>query len=324
MKHRLKAFGALTAAVGLLALTACGDDSSSSSSNATSATTAASAAASSPATVTDESVTVGSANFPEAVVLAEIYAGALEAKGIKVDRKLNIGARELYYKAITDGEIDLLPEYTNSLLSYVDKQKGITPKATNVTEQVAALKTDLDPKLTVLTPSTAEDKDVIVCNSETASKYSLKTLSDLAKVSKDIKLAAPAEFETRDPFGIPGLKRIYGIEFKSFTPLKIGTPMYDALKSNDVQCANLFSTDPTISTSGFVALEDDKVAVPNEAVLPLIAKAKASDTVTSALNAVDAKLTTEGLTALLVKIVNDKQAEGDVASQWLKDNGFTK
>src|SRR4051812_47997329 len=221
MKHRLKAFAAVTAAAGLLALTACGDDSSSSS-DATSAPTTG-AAASAPATATNESVTVGSANFPEAVVLGEIYAGALEAKGIKVDRKLNIGARELYYKAITDGEIDLLPEYTNSLLSYVDKQKGITPKATNVTEQVSALKTDLDPKLTVLTPSAAEDKDVIVCNSETASKYSLKTLDDLAKVSKDLKVAAPAEFETRDPFGIPGLKRIYGIEFKSFTPLKIGT-----------------------------------------------------------------------------------------------------
>jgi osmoprotectant transport system substrate-binding protein len=314
MKYRLKALGALAAA-GLLALTACGDNSSS---------TKATGAAPSSAAPVAESITVGSANFPEAVVLGEIYAGALEAKGVKVSRKLNIGAREVYYKAITNGEIDLLPEYTNSLLSYVDKAKSITPKAKNVTEQMAALATDLPPTLTVLTPSTAEDKDVVVCNSETATKYSLKTLDDLAKVSKDIVMAGPPEFATRDPFGIPGLKRIYGIEFKDFKPLQIGTPEVDALKSNAVQCANLFSTDSRISTNGFVSLEDNKVAVPNEAVLPLVVKSKATATVTAALDAVDKKLTTDELKKLLVKIEVDKAAEADVAKQWLKDNGFTK
>ncbi|MCU1346029.1 MAG: Substrate-binding region of ABC-type glycine betaine transport system [Acidimicrobiia bacterium] len=325
MNHRLTALGAI-AASGLLALAACGDDSKPAASSATAvaAPTTVATSATPSTSGAPVSIVVGSANFPEAVVLGQIYAGALEAKGIKVTRKLNIGARELYYKAITGGEIDLLPEYTNSLLSYVDKAKGIETKAKNVTEQLAALKTDLDPKLTVLTPSTAEDKDVLVCNSATASKFSLKTLSDLAKVSKDnIALGAQPEFSTRTPFGLVGLKTLYNMEFKSFTPLK-GTPLVDALKSNAVQCANLFSTDSSITTNGFVSLDDDKVIVPNEAVLPLIVKDKATPAVTAALDAVDAKLTTDELKKLVTKIEVGKAAEGDVATKWLADNNLNK
>ena len=107
-------------------------------------------------------------------------------------------------------------------------------------------------------------------------KYHLKTLSDLATVSKDIVVGAPPEFADRTPFGIPGLQDIYGTHFKDFEPLAIGEPIADALRSNAIQCGNLFSTMSIITTTGFVPLEDDKVAVPNEAVLPLIAKDKAT------------------------------------------------
>jgi osmoprotectant transport system substrate-binding protein len=344
----------VTALVGVavLGLAACGSDNSGSGSTATTAapaTTAAGAAttasgaattASGAATTASgasttaaagggaitETLTVGSANFPENVLLAEIYGGALEAKGAKVTKKLNIGNRETYYKAISGGELDLLPEYTNSLLSYVERQKdpNATPKATNVAQQVDELKASLPSNLTVLTPSTAEDKDVIVCNKPTTDKYSFKTMSDLAAKSGEITLGGPPEFATRSPFGIPGLKQLYNANFKSFVPLEIGPPLVDALKANAVNCGNLFSTNSAINTNGFTALTDDKHIVPNEAVLPLINKAKATPAVSAALDAVNAKLNTDGLVKLMVEIEVDKKAEADVAKEWLTANGFTR
>ena len=316
--------------IAVLGLAACGSDNSSSSSSATTAagaaTTAAGAATTAGGGAVTDSLTVGSANFPENVLLAEIYAGALEAKGAKITRKLNIGNRETYYKAITGGELDLLPEYTNSLLSYVLRLKdpNAVPKATNVQEQIDELKTSLPDNLTVLPASTAEDKDVIVCNKQTTDKYGFKTLSDLSAKAGEITLGGPPEFATRSPFGIPGFKQLYNASFKSFVPLEIGPPLIDALNSNAVNCGNLFSTMSGITTNGFTALTDDKNIVPNEAVLPLISKAKATPAVAAALAAVNAKLDTEGLKAMMVEIEVDKKAEVDVAKEWLTKEGFTK
>jgi len=300
-------------AMALFGLAACGSDDESSSSD----TTAVAGGSSS------ETVIVGSANFPGNVLLAEIYAGALESKGVAVERQLNIGNREAYFAAIKGGEIQLLPEYSNAILSFVTKQAGGTVTATNVEEQVAALREQLPDNLTVLDASAAEDKDVLVCNKETAEEFSLEKISDLSDVAKDLVIGAPPEFAERDPFGIPGLKRIYGLEFKEFRPLEIGPPIADALASNAIQCGNLFSAMSIITKNGFVALEDDKVAVPNEAVVPLIATDSATDDVTATLNDVSSKLDTEGLKAMMVKVEQDKTPEADVAAEWLAANGFT-
>jgi osmoprotectant transport system substrate-binding protein len=263
------------------------------------------------------SITVGSANFPEAVLLAEIYGQALEARGATVERRLEIGPREVYYQAIVDGEVQLVPEYTNSLLSFVLAADGQSPKARNVPEQVQALKTALPANLTILTPSTAEDKNVIVCNKATAERYDLKTLSDLAIVSKDIVIGAPPEFADRTPFGIPGLQDIYGAHFKAFEPLAIGQPIADALEDDAIQCGNLFSTMSIITTAGLVPLEDDKVAVPNEAVVPLIAKAMATPAVQAVLDEVDGQLDTEQLKLMMVEVEQDGKPPAQVAKAWL-------
>jgi osmoprotectant transport system substrate-binding protein len=325
MRAPIRTIAAL-AGIAVLGLAACGSDNSGSSGATTAATSAAAASSTAAAggAVTD-SLTVGSSNFPESVLLAELYAGAVEAKGAKITRKLNIGNRELYYKAISGGEVDLMPEYTNSLLSFVERQNdpNAVPKAKTVDEQLTELKANLPANLTVLKPSTAEDKDVIVCNKETSDKYGFKTLSDLGAKSGEITLGGPPEFATRSPFGIPGLKQLYNATFKNFVPLEIGPPLVDALKANQVNCGNLFSTMSAISTNGFTALDDDKTIVPHEAVLPLVVKAKAIPAVTAVLDSVNAKLDTDGVKNLLAKVDVDKQAEADVAKQWLKDNGFS-
>lgn len=289
--------------IGPLAFAACGSDE-----KAASTTSAAAAAV----------VTVGSADFPESQLLSEIYAQTLQANNVRVARKDPIGSRELYYQAIVNNEIQLVPEYTNSLLSYVLRlaDPDAAPTATNVEEQVAALGEALPATLVAGTPSPAEDKDVIVCSAEVAEEYDLVTLSDLAEVSGEITLGAPPEFEGRSPFGLVGFEEIYGAEFGEFVPLGIGV-MAESIKTGAIDCGNMFSTMSAITTEAFIALEDDKTIVPNEAVLPLM-RAEVAPLISSTLDQVSARLTTDILKALMVRIEVDKEAPADVARAFLQ------
>jgi glycine betaine/choline ABC-type transport system substrate-binding protein len=123
------------------------------------------------------SLVVGSANFPENVLLAEIYAEALKDQGATISTKLNIGSREKYLPGLEDGSIDLLPEYNGALLQFVDK----TATAVSPTDVFAALQTALPSSLIVLTQSAAQDSDAIVVTQATATKYNLTSIADLAK-----------------------------------------------------------------------------------------------------------------------------------------------
>ena len=123
------------------------------------------------------SLTVGSANFPENVILANIYAEALTAQGATIKTKLNIGSREKYYPALKSGSLDLFPEYTGTILTYIDK----TATATSPEDVYAALGKALPSNLVALQQSEAQDSDAVVVTEATAKKFNLKTIEDLAK-----------------------------------------------------------------------------------------------------------------------------------------------
>src|SRR3978361_58455 len=140
-----------------------------------------------------KSIKVGSADFPESKIIAEIYAQALEANGLTVGRQFGIGSRETYVPAVKDHSIDLIPEYTGNLLQYFDKET----KATDPQSVELALYQPLPGDLSILTPSPANDQDTVAVASETAAKWNLKTIADLAKDSSQVKVGAPSEFQTR-------------------------------------------------------------------------------------------------------------------------------
>jgi osmoprotectant transport system substrate-binding protein len=267
-----------------------------------------------------QAVTVGSANFPENALLAEIYAGALKAKGLDASTKLNIGSREALFPAMQQGDITVLPEYTGALLSYVSKGKA-TAKET--TEQVTELKSTLPAELTLLEPSEAQDQDTVTCTQEVVDKHSLTSLEDLAKVSDQIVMGGPPELAKREGFGLKGLKSVYGIEFKRFRALDVAGPLtVAALKDGKVDCANLFSTQSAIEANGFISLEDPKGLVESEAVVPLITKEAATPEATEALNAVSAKLTTDNLKEMVKRVEVDKDDSATVAEEFLSENGL--
>ena len=123
---------------------------------------------------------VGSANFPENVVLADIYVEALKAQGASVTTKLNVGSREKYYPALKSGELDLFPEYSGTILQYIDR----TATATSPDAVYAALTKALPPNLVALNRSDAQDSDAIVVTKALADKYGLTSIADLAKPAR--------------------------------------------------------------------------------------------------------------------------------------------
>jgi osmoprotectant transport system substrate-binding protein len=317
-----RVFGGVVAIAAAFSLAACGGSSDGGSPLGGGQTPAPTGPPVSTTAATDpSSLTVGSANFPESQLLAEIYAGAIKAKGVDVKKQLNIGSRETYLPALSDGSIDLIPEYSGTLLQYFDK------KATQTTDAdvYTALQQKVPAPLTVLDKSAAEDKDAVVVTKETATKWNLKTIADLAPHGGEVVFGGPPEFQKR-PDGIPGLQKTYGLQIKEYKSLDAGGPLtVNGLKTGAVQAADLFTTDPSIAANNFVVLEDPKSNFAAQSVLPLINSTKAGPKVREALNAVSAKLTTQTLIELNGKLnAPSKPDPASIAAQWLKEQGLDK
>lgn len=307
-KSRLAA--GVLAAGALLALSAC-----SSGGGAFSTSSASSSS---------DSVTVGSAAFGESEILMQIYGQALAANGVKVDYKPSIGQRDVYLKALQDGSIDLIPEYTGNLLQYFDKDATATTSDAVLLALLKAVPGDLS----ILYPSPAEDKDTLAVSAATAQKWNLKTIADLAAHSAEVKVGAPSEFQTRQT-GLVGLQQKYGLNISPANFVAIsdggGPATVQALTSGAVTAANIFSTSPAIEKDKLVPLQDPKSVFLAANVVPLVASQKLSDSLKSVLDAVSAKLSTEALIELNTSVEGNKGVDPDeAAGKWIRDNGFDK
>lgn len=264
-------------------------------------------------------VIVGSANFPEQLVLANMYALALEDAGARTDTRLNLGSREVVFPALRSGEINLLPEYTGALLDFLAGGESTVTEPDAVYE---ALQEELPEGLVALEPAEAQDKDGLAVLPETAEQYDLSTYSDLEPVAGELTVGGPPEMETRE-VGLPGLKRVYGIEFAEFVPLDTAGPVtFEALQSGDVDVARVFTTQGVIEARDWVLLEDDKDLAPAQEIVPVIASESLSPEVETALNEVSGILTTEDLTDLNRQVEIDKEDPAAVARGYLQEKGL--
>jgi osmoprotectant transport system substrate-binding protein len=272
------------------------------------------------------SVVVGSDNFPESVLLADIYGQALAAKGIKVSYNLNIGSREVTYNLVKSGSLTLKPEYNGALLSYLDK----TAAQTSAGEVDSAITAKLPSNLEILSPSTAQDNDTLTLSKQEAASLGLSkgaTISDfITKLNgKSLTVGSSPEFQTRTQ-GLVGLENDYGLKASqvSYKSLDAGGPLTEkALTSGEVDAGDLFTTDPTISQGGLLTLVDNKNIFGVQNVLPLINKSALSQTGVDALNAVDAKLDSSTLLQLDTEVQVDKQDPLTVANGYLKAIGLS-
>ena len=258
-----------------------------------------------PASADLKSIVVGSADFPESKIIAEIYAQTLEANGFTIRRQFGIGSRETYIPAVKDHSIDLIPDYTGNLLQYFDPKTT----ATSADAVVLALLRVLPGDLSILTPSPAADTDTVAVTRATATKWNLKTIADLAAHSAEVKFGAPSEFLNRTE-GLPGLKKNYGLDIspKNFVAISDGggPATVRALIDGTVTAADIFSTSPAIPQNDLVVLDDPKNNFLAANVVPLVSSQKMSDALKTVLDAVSAKLTTEDLIELNTAVAGQR------------------
>ncbi len=277
---------------------------------------ACSSSPSTPSASSGPNVTIGSTNFPEQVIVANLYADVLKHAGAKVTVRANLGTREAVEPALAAGQLDLYPDYAGTLLIFLNMNDS--QAATQTSTAVPALKSLLSPHgATVLNPAPALDSNVFAVTHATASKYHLTTLSSLSSAANQLILGGPPECPQR-PLCLVGLQNTYGLHFKSFTSLDEAGPItVSALNSGEVQVAELFSSDGNIVANNFVQLTDDKHLQPADYVIPVIRKSVATPAITSALNGLSAKLTTEQLSQLNIKVSVDHDDPATVAQQWI-------
>ncbi len=274
-------------------------------------------------------IKIGSDGFYESKLMAEIYAQVLEADGYTVERSLGLGPRKVTSPAIESGQIDLKPEYIGSGLGYYDKTKITGDPDTNK----AALQAILDSTgggISVLGYTPGQDRNAFVVRKETADALGLAKMSDLAAVQDQLIWGLPPECET-NPVCAGALTDAYGIAFppkqlKSLTACD--APIAEALNGKAVDVVELCSTQPAIAQFGFVVLEDDKKTQPAENIAPIVRNdflAKTDKTAfAKLLDGVSAKMTTGELTRLGVEVAVNNRDVAEVATEWLKANGFIK
>jgi osmoprotectant transport system substrate-binding protein len=268
------------------------------------------------------SIVVGSADFPESKIVAEIYAQALQTNGFNIGRRLGIGSRETYVPALKDHSIDLMPEYIGNLLLYFQPDATVTMLDAVELELYKRLPGDLS----ILTPSPATDTDTVTVTAETAAKWNLKTIGDLAQHSPDVKFAAPSAFQSR-PAGLVGLRQRYGLDISPGNFVAIsddgGAVTVRALVDGTVTAANIFSTSPAIPQSHLAVLDDPEHNFLAGNIVPLVNSQKKSDRLKDVLDAVSAKLTTLGLADLNAAVTGNSGIDPDQAARhWLWDNHF--
>ena len=303
---------ALGAAVLALVMSACSPGESSSQSSAASGTPAAGA----------PEISIGSAAFPEAALVAEIYAQALEAKGFTVERHLELGERPAVRAAFDAGEINLAPDYLGGLAAFLELEQSADAEATHA-ELLPALE-GLDQTILEFSPGT--DADGFAVRQETADELGLATMSDLAEVAGDLVWGL-ATGCPENPVCGPGLLDVYGIDIEAIDvePLPpCSTEIAQALNNDAIGVAQVCTTQAEIASFNFVVMEDDGGLQPAQNLAAVLTQELADaggDDMAAALNAVTELLTTEELINLNLSIAEQESYE-DIASQWLTDNGL--
>ena len=269
-----------------------------------------------------QTVRVGSKNFTEQFVVAELYAAALEAAGFKVERKINLGTTLVAHEAIRTGAIDIYPEYTGTGLNAVMKAQGTTETDPAKVHAMVKAHYEKEFKLTWLKPSGVNNGYAIIVRPETAREMNLKTLSDLAKVAPKLKLGAGPEFTDRRD-GIKGMKEVYGIEFGEFRQFAALRLRYEALVQKQIDVANGFATDWQIAAEKFAALDDDKKLFPPYYLTPVVRLEIASNPkIVETLERVGAAIDNPTMQELNRQVEVEKKEPKQVAAAFLKAKGL--
>ncbi len=297
---------ALLALIALFAA-ACGSDDNSSTSDTTSVP-------SGPA------ISIGAQDFPESVVLSELYSQVFQSAGYSSSVQPLGGYRDLLYGAFEKGDVNFALEYAASMYNFLSKPDS--PAGTDVDENITGVTPLLEAKkIAIADPSEAVDTNAFVMTKAKADELGIKTLSDLASKGASLKLGGPSDCET-NAFCIPGLKRAYGLDM-SANFVSLDTGVADALAGNQFDVGVLFSTDPPVTDDKFVVLEDDKTMLAADNIVPVMSQALVDaygDDFVTLVNKISAALTTENVAEMNKAYVVDKEEAVDVVKAFITEH----
>src|SRR3954462_8952367 len=265
-----------------------------------------------------KSLTVGSKDFSGAQAISQAYGQALENKGYDISYKENLGATEIVYEALKNGDLDGYADYQGTLLTYL----GGTPTGDSAETYKALTDKLKGTDITVSKPAPAVDVNGFYVSKATAKKNKLKTVSDLAKVAPDLTFGGPPECEERPLCLGDTSQQLYGLDFSEVKKLDAGGPItVKALEDGDIDVALLF-TGSSVIPKDAVLLKDDKGLQPADNPVFLISKDKANAATMKILNQVSAKLSTAAYNKMSLDISENKEDPSDVAAAFLKKNGL--
>lgn len=305
----------VVAALGLvtvltLLFAACGSDSKSEGSSSTTVP-------SGPA------ISLGAQDFPESLVLSEVYSQAFQAAGYTAAVQELGGYRDLLYGAFQSGDVNFALEYAASMYNFLAKPDS--PAGTDVDENISGVTPLLEAKdIAIAEPSDAIDTNAFVMTKAKSDELGITTLSDLAAKGSSLKLGGPSDCET-NAFCIPGLKRVYGVDLAG-NFLALDTGVADALAGNQFDVGVLFSTDPPVTDEKFVVLKDDKTMLAADNIVPVMSQALVDaygQDFVDLVNRISAALTTENVAEMNKAYVVDRQDAPVIAKGFLEDNGLS-
>jgi osmoprotectant transport system substrate-binding protein len=261
-------------------------------------------------------LTMGSKNLPGAQVLGQVYGQALQKNGYSMSYKENLGSTEVVFAALESGDLDLYPDYLNTVVQFLGGNGG-----SDVTQVKAELDSLLQSRGIVATaPAPAVDVNGFYVQKKTATKYKLKTVSDLKRVANKLTFGAPPECEQRPLCLGDTEQQKYGLQFKEVKKLDTGGPVtVKALEDGNIQVAVLF-TGSSVIPKDAVLLKDDQGLQGADNPLVLVRQDKYTPELGAAIDKVSAKITTKQYRTMTLGVQNQKKDPADVAKQFLKDN----
>jgi osmoprotectant transport system substrate-binding protein len=272
------------------------------------------------------SVTVAAFGFTESHILGELYAQAMEAKGIPVRRAFDLASREVVEPALEQGVVDFVPEYSGTALEFLNRAAGQATSDSEATYRL--LRTAFSARgVTALDLAPAQNQNAVAVQETTAQHFGLSNVSDLRPYAHDMVFGGPPECPERR-FCLAGLVSVYGLSFKQVRALDAGGPLtIGALEGDEIDVGLLFTTSPAVAASRLVLLADDRGLQPAENVVPVVRSAvleRHGAALSDAVNAVSGLLSTEELVNLNRRVELDGQTPQEAARAWLSRRGLGK
>jgi glycine betaine/choline ABC-type transport system substrate-binding protein len=262
----------------------------------------------------DRPIRVGSKNFSEQVLLGEIAAQGLEARGVRVDRRLNLGGTFICQQALKAGELDLYPEYTGTAFTAILARKPVSDP--RLVRDIVETEYRKRWKFVWSPPLGFENTFALVVRGEDAQRLGIRKISDLA-AHPEIRPGFGYEFLERED-GFPGLAKTYGLAFRERpAQMDLGL-LYTALQSRKVDVVAGNSTDGLIDAIGGVVLEDDRrYFPPYDAAFVVRPEAWSRPEVRQFLESLAGKIDAAAMRQMNAQVDKEKRRPEDVAKEFL-------